>query len=198
VVVGVSLGVPTLTEADGTVAKEVMAEGRTITVEYESFYVVASYVPNSGDKLQRLDFRTKVWDKRMGEYLVDLEKRKPVIFCGDLNVAHLDSDIWNVGAKHLTKSAGTTPEERQSFSDLLALGFVDAFRQLNPEAAGWFSYWSVRAGNRPFNRGLRLDYFVTSPKLCGEVVGGAEVKEVVILPEFVAIDHAAIALTVAL
>ena len=200
-VLGVTMGLPTLTDADGEVAKEVIQEGRTITVEYEKFYVVASYVPNSGDKLQRLDFRTKVWDRRMGEYLVSLEKKKPVIFCGDLNVAHLDADIWNAGAKHLVKSAGTTPAERQSFSELLGLGFVDAFRHLNPAATGWYSYWSVRAGNLPFNRGLRLDYFVTSPKLIpaeGGEASGAAVADVAILPDFVALDHAAVALTLAL
>jgi exodeoxyribonuclease III len=199
-IIGVTLGLPTLTEADGQTAKEVMSEGRTITVEYDAFFVVATYVPNSGDKLQRLEFRTKVWDRRMGEYLLELEKRKPVVWCGDLNVAHLDADIWNAGAKHLAKSAGTTPAERQSFSDLLGLGFVDAFRHLNPAAAGWFSYWSVRAGNLPFNRGLRLDYCVTSQALCpkdGEAHGAA-VKEVAILTDFVALDHAAVALTLAL
>ena len=199
-IVSVSMGLPTLTEADGETAKEVISEGRTITVEYEGFYVVASYVPNSGDKLQRLEFRTKIWDRRMGEYLLQLEKKKPVIFCGDLNVAHLDADIWNAGAKHLVKSAGTTPAERQSFSDLLGLGFVDAFRHLNPDAAGWFSYWSVRAGNLPVNRGLRLDYFVTSQVLCPKESEGhkAVVKEVAILSDFVALDHAAVALTLAL
>ena len=165
-------------------------------------FLVATYVPNSGDKLQRLAFRTEVWDKRLQQYLSSLEEKKPVVWCGDLNVCHLDADIWNHGAKHLEKSAGTTKEERQSFAAGLRDGkFVDCFRQVHgADASGWFSYWSVRAGNLPWNRGLRLDYFVASESLFKKSGGGdgPRVVDSRILSDFVAIDHAAIALTLAL
>ncbi|EKX53575.1 apurinic/apyrimidinic endonuclease family member in base excision repair [Guillardia theta CCMP2712] len=194
----VTFGLSTLSKDDGEIAAEVIQEGRTITVEFESFFVVATYVPNSGEKLQRLEFRTKLWDRKVVEYLKKLEASgKPVIWCGDLNVAHLDNDIWNVGAKHLVKSAGTTPEERDSFSKILEEGYVDCFRHLHGEdAKGWFSYWSVRAGNRPWNRGLRLDYFVASKSLCSQD-SLPRVVDADIHDEFVAIDHAAISLTLA-
>jgi len=195
----VTFGLSTLTKEDGEIAAEVVQEGRTITIEFESFCVVATYVPNSGEKLQRLDFRTKMWDRKVVEYLKKLEESgKPVIWCGDLNVAHLDNDIWNIGAKHLVKSAGTTPEERDSFSKILEEGYVDCFRHLHgEEARGWYSYWSVRAGNRPWNRGLRLDYFVASKSLCSKD-SVPRVVDANIHDDLVAIDHAAISLTLAL
>lgn len=146
--------------------KPVDKEGRMITVEYESFFVVLVYVPNSGDGLKRLDYRIEEWDKDFRKYVMELEKVKPVVVGGDLNVAHLDHDIWNVDAKHVPKSAGTTPQERQSFGELLDAGFVDTFRWLHPDACGCFTYWSVRANNRPRNRGLRLDYWLASRSLC--------------------------------
>lgn len=145
--------------------KPVDKEGRMITVEYDGFYVVTVYVPNSGDGLKRLDYRIHEWDKDFREYLTELRKAKPVVVGGDFNVAHLDRDIWNVEAKHIPKSAGTTPQERQSFSELLEAGFVDTFRHRHPEAFGCFTYWSVRANNRPRNRGLRLDYWLASSSL---------------------------------
>ncbi|KAJ1481943.1 Endonuclease/exonuclease/phosphatase [Baffinella frigidus] len=202
--VGVTYGLPTMSEVDGPIAVEAALEGRTITVEYPNFFVIGVYVPNSGDTLVRLDFRTQVWDRRLEEYMQDLEAKhkKPVILCGDLNVAHLDSDIWNFDAKHIPKSAGTTPQERQSFSETLQkTGFKDAFRHFHGnDASGWFSYFSVRAGNRPVNRGLRLDYFVCSPSLFpadgAPAEGAAIVTGSTILPEFVALDHAACLLSV--
>lgn len=145
--------------------KPVDKEGRMITVEYEGFYVVTVYVPNSGDGLKRLDYRIQEWDKDFREYLMALRRSKPVVVGGDFNVAHLDKDIWNVEAKHIPKSAGTTPAERQSFTELLESGFVDTFRHRHPEAFGCFTYWSVRANNRPRNRGLRLDYWLASSSL---------------------------------
>jgi exodeoxyribonuclease III len=169
-------------------------------VEYPHFHLVGTYVPNSGDKLQRLKFRTEVWDRRLQEHLKGLEASgKPVVWCGDLNVCHLDADIWNVGAKHLAKSAGTTKEERESFANALAAGnFVDCFRRVHgEEQTGWFTYWSVRAGNVPWNRGLRLDYFVASQSLFDEQGAGPRVVDSQVLSDFVALDHAAISLTLA-
>jgi exonuclease III len=107
-------------------------EGRTITIDLGLFYVVACYVPNSGEGLKRLDYRVKEWDPYMRDYLVSLRARKPVIFTGDLNVGHLDLDIHNPTAKHIAKQSGLTPEERNSFSVLLSSGFKDAFRFLYP------------------------------------------------------------------
>ena len=139
-------------------------EGRTLTVELEHCIAVAAYVPNSGQKLERLDYRIQSWDPALRAYLQQLEARKPVVLFGDLNVCHLDADIWNVEAKHIPKSAGCTPQERESFSTLLE-GFDDCFRSLHAEATGTFSYWSTRAGNQALNRGLRLDYAVASRAL---------------------------------
>lgn len=149
-------------------------EGRTVTVELEHLYAVAAYVPNSGQKLERLDYRVDEWDPALRAYLQQLERTKPVVLYGDLNVGHRDADIWNFDAKHIPKSAGLTARERDSFSTLLSAeggGFVDCFRALHPDAAGAFSYWSTRAGNEKLNRGLRLDYAVASAALVGD--GGA-------------------------
>jgi len=140
-------------------------EGRTITVEFDKFYLVNCYVPNSGQALERLDYRTTQWDPFLYEYLKALEAKKPVVLTGDLNVAHLDIDIYNVGAKHTSKQAGLTPQERESFSRLLHSGFQDALRFFYPEHLGQFSYWSQRTRARPGNRGLRIDYFMCSRSL---------------------------------
>jgi exodeoxyribonuclease III len=140
-------------------------EGRLITLEFAELYVVIAYVPNSGDGLKRLDERLQQWDEQLREKLKDLASKKPVVLLGDLNVAHRDVDIWNVEAPHVPKSAGTTVQERESFSKLLDAGFADGFAHMHPEVQGAFTYWSVRAGNRPKNRGLRLDYAVVSRTL---------------------------------
>lgn len=140
-------------------------QGRLITVEYDTFYVVMAYVPNAGEKLVRLDYRINEWEKDLLAHLKELEKTKPVVYGGDLNVAHLDGDIWNLEAKHIPTSAGTTPKERSAFGELLGAGFKDSFRFFHPEAENCYTYWSVRAGNRPWNRGLRLDYFLASEGL---------------------------------
>lgn len=143
-------------------------EGRLILIEFEALYMVLAYVPNSGDGLKRLDERIGQWDVQLREKLVELASKKPTVLFGDLNVAHRDEDIWNVEAPHIPKSAGTTDKERQSFASLLSAGFVDGFSQMHPEALGAFTYWSVRAGNRPKNRGLRLDYALASKSLLPE------------------------------
>lgn len=141
-------------------------EGRTITVHFESFALVCCYVPNSGQQLERLDFRVEEWDPYMRSYLQQLREKKPVIYCGDLNCGHLDLDIHNPAAKHIPKQAGLTPRERSSFQILLdSGGFKDALRYFYPTATGQFTYWSKRANGRPFNKGLRLDYFLCSDEV---------------------------------
>jgi len=166
-------------------------EGRLIMVEYEALFLVLSYVPNSGDGLKRLAERTGQWDVQLREKLAKLAAQKPTALIGDLNVAHLDTDIWNVEAPHIPKSAGTTVEERQSFAKLLDAGFVDAFRHIHPEVLGAFTYWSVRAGNRPKNRGLRLDYVVISKDMVSST--GEERKAALVdafhLPDMSPGDH---------
>lgn len=149
--------------------KEADAEGRSITVEYENFIVVALYVPNSGQKLQRLSYRTNVWDMHLRKYVDDLEKStgKPVIVTGDLNVAHRNVDVYNYYAKHLKTQSGCTEEERASFTSWLKeWDRKDALRELYGDGAeAQYTYWSTRAGNRVGNRGLRLDYFVVPSKI---------------------------------
>lgn len=149
-------------------------EGRIICVELPKFFFVNLYVPNSGQKLDRLDYRIHTWDKSLSQYMHDcmIKWKKPGMWLGDLNVAHKEKDVWNYGAKHLLKQAGCTLEERSSFDDLLKgyheddtnhdnnPVFRDVFRTLHPDASGHYSYWSQRAGNRLPNKGLRLDYFV--------------------------------------
>ena len=144
------------------------SEGRLITIDFPHFSLTNLYVPNSGQKLERLTYRTKSWDKDLFNHMKEKEKTRPVIWFGDLNVAHTWRDCWNDGAKHLAKQAGTTVEERESFQEMLDShdgGFVDAFRYLYPEAKGHYTYWSQRAGNREPNKGLRLDYFICSKSL---------------------------------
>ena len=148
------------------------SEGRIITIDYPQFSITNLYVPNSGQKLERLTYRTDSWDKDLLNYLTQKESNdnKPVIWLGDLNVAHTWKDCWNDGAKHLAKQAGTTAEERQSFQEMLdndnnSCSFVDAFRFLYPDAKGHYTYWSQRANNREPNKGLRLDYFICSSSL---------------------------------
>jgi len=135
-------------------------EGRAITVEFENFFFVGLYVANAGQNLVRLNYRIEKYDIAVRNYVASLSKKKPVVMGGDLNVAHQDNDVWNFDAKHLKKQAGCTKEERDSFTAFLeSQDRVDSFRYLHPEAKV-FSFWSTRAGNRPVNRGMRLDYFI--------------------------------------
>mmetsp|Transcript_49729 Transcript_49729/g.120544 ORF Transcript_49729/g.120544 Transcript_49729/m.120544 type:complete len:590 (-) Transcript_49729:1584-3353(-) len=151
--------------------KPIDNEGRTVIIDMPFATLVNVYVPNSGQKLERLDYRTKEWDKFFLEFIKTKQKERnlPVIWLGDLNIAHRSLDIWNDGASHLDKQAGVTPQERASFTEQLESGgFVDAFRRLHPDAKGNYSYWSQRAGNRAPNKGLRLDYFVCSKDMFDE------------------------------
>lgn len=137
-------------------------EGRIITAEYEDFYLVTAYVPNSQDGLRRLDYRQQ-WDKDLRAYLKELETRKPVVLCGDLNVAHREIDLKN--PKSNRKNAGFTDEEREGFQQLLDAGFVDTFRHFCPDQTDIYSWWSYRFRAREKNAGWRIDYFVVSEAL---------------------------------
>ncbi|XP_022081711.1 uncharacterized protein LOC110974410 isoform X2 [Acanthaster planci] len=143
-------------------------EGRVITAEYDDFYFVGAYVPNSGRGLTRLEYRQE-WDKDFTEYLAKLDETKPVIYCGDLNVAHEEIDLKNPKNNH-NKTPGFTDEEREGFSALLNKGFVDSFRHLYPDREYAYSFWTYMGNCRAKNVGWRLDYFVISkrlvPKLC--------------------------------
>ncbi|MGL4790890.1 MAG: exodeoxyribonuclease III [Anaerotignaceae bacterium] len=141
-------------------------EGRLITLEFEDFYHISAYVPNSQDKNARLEYRVQ-WEKDILEYILKLEAKKPVILCGDLNVAHEEIDLKN--PKPNIGNAGFTYEERERFSLLLQSGFVDSFRVLYPDLTGAYSWWSYRFNARKNNAGWRIDYFVVSQKLKGRI-----------------------------
>lgn len=136
-------------------------EGRLITLEYPSFYFVGAYVPNSGEGLKRLSFRME-YEDRLREYLLMLDRQKPVIYAGDLNVAHERIDIKNPDAN--VKNAGFTPEERSKMDELLAAGFADSFRELHPNDIA-YSWWSYRFHARENNAGWRIDYFLVSRRI---------------------------------
>ena len=141
-------------------------EGRVITVEYDNFYLICAYVPNSKKELERLDYRM-IWEDDMRSYMKELEKRKPVILCGDLNVAHTEIDIKN--AKSNERSAGFTIEERNKFTELLNAGFIDTFRYFHPDEIK-YSWWSYLFKAREKNAGWRLDYFVVSESFINNIV----------------------------
>lgn len=154
-------------------------EGRVITLETEDFFLVDVYTPNSQDGLKRLDYRMK-WEDDFRAYLMRLDGSKPVIVCGDMNVAHQEIDLKN--PKSNLRNAGFTDEERQKFSQLLASGFTDTFRLLHPEQVT-YSWWSYRFKAREKNAGWRIDYFVTSQRL------DSHVKEAGIHNEIYGSDH---------
>lgn len=137
-------------------------EGRVITLEFDAFYYVTVYTPNSQDGLKRLDYRME-WDDDFRNYVSMLDKQKPVVICGDLNVAHKEIDLKN--PKTNTKNAGFTPQEREKFTQLLDSGFVDTFRLLNPDVTDVYSWWSYRFKAREKNAGWRIDYYLVSERL---------------------------------
>lgn len=141
-------------------------EGRLITLEMEDFYMITVYTPNSQDGLRRLDYRMK-WEDDFREYLMRLDKIKPVIVCGDMNVAHKEIDLKN--PKTNRKNAGFTDEERDKFSKLLASGFTDTFRYFYPDKEGIYSWWSYRFKAREKNAGWRIDYFLVSNRLTEKI-----------------------------
>ncbi len=137
-------------------------EGRVITLGMPEYFVVTAYVPNSQDGLRRLDYRMK-WDKDFRNYLMELRKKKPVIACGDFNVAHQEIDLKN--PKSNRRNAGFTDEEREQFTHLLNAGFTDTFRFFHPDETGIYSWWSYRFKAREKNAGWRIDYFIVSDDL---------------------------------
>ncbi len=141
-------------------------EGRVITLEYEKHYLITVYVPNSQDGLKRLDYRME-WEDAFLAYIKKLDKKKPVIYCGDLNVAHEEIDLKNPKTNHM--NAGFTDEERAKFGAVLNAGFIDSFRYFYPEQADIYSWWSYRMRARERNTGWRIDYFVVSEKLKGNM-----------------------------
>ena len=142
-------------------------EGRLITLEFEDFYHITAYVPNSQDKLARIDYRMK-WEDDIFDYMKKLEEKKPVILCGDLNVAHNEIDLKN--PKTNRKNAGFSDEERGKFTKLINSGFTDTFRYFYPDKEGIYSWWSYRANARKNNAGWRIDYFIVSESLNDRLV----------------------------
>lgn len=142
-------------------------EGRVITAEFDDFHFVTVYTPNSGRGLPRLDYRIQQWDPAFLSHLKNLEASKPVVFCGDLNVAHREIDIAR--PKSNRRTAGFTNEERESFTGILGQGFVDTYRHFSPDKAQVYSFWSARGGARERNVGWRLDYFCVSESFMGRV-----------------------------
>ncbi|MCR5784105.1 MAG: exodeoxyribonuclease III [Eubacterium sp.] len=137
-------------------------EGRVITLEFEDYYFITVYTPNSKQQLERLEYRCR-WEDDFLAYLKGLEEKKPVIFCGDLNVAHKEIDLKNPKTNH--HNAGFTDEEREKFTKLTEEGFIDTFRYFYPDKEGIYSWWSYRFKSREKNAGWRIDYFVTSGSL---------------------------------
>ena len=137
-------------------------EGRMITLEYETFYLINVYTPNSKDELARLPYRME-WEDDVRAYLKKLEQTKPVVLCGDLNVAHEEIDLKN--PKTNRKNAGFSDEERAKMTELLSAGFIDTFRYFHPDKTGEYSWWSYRFNARKNNAGWRIDYFITSKDL---------------------------------
>jgi exodeoxyribonuclease-3 len=147
-------------------------EGRIITAEYPDFFLVCCYTPNAQDGLRRLDYRMQ-WEDDLRAYLQELDAVKPVVYCGDLNVAHREIDLKNPRANR--GNAGFSDEERAKMTELLASGFTDTFRYLHPDAAGIYSWWSYRFRARENNAGWRIDYFIVSDRL-RDRIAAAEIR----------------------
>lgn len=148
-------------------------EGRVITAEFDEFYLITCYTPNSQNELARLDYRME-WEDDFRDYLIGLDKNKPIVLCGDLNVAHNEIDLKN--PKTNRKNAGFTDEEREKMTRLLDNGFVDTFRFLHPDTEGEYSWWSYRFKAREKNAGWRIDYFIVSERL-KDAVSKAEIHQ---------------------
>ena len=161
-------------------------EGRVITLEMEDFFLVTVYTPNSQDELKRLDYRMK-WEEDFRAYLLYLDQKKPVIVCGDLNVAHQEIDLKN--PKSNRRNAGFTDEEREKMTILLQSGFVDTFRHFHPDQADAYSWWSYRFKAREKNAGWRIDYFLVSERLAPTLSGAS------IHSEIFGSDHCPVELT---
>ena len=176
---------PALSVANGIGVPEHDMEGRVITLEYESFYLVTCYTPNAQRELTRLPYRME-WENAFLVYLKGLDEKKPVILCGDLNVAHKEIDLKNPGSNR--RNAGFTDEERNAFTRLLENGFTDSYRHLYPDVTGAYSWWSYMFNARANNAGWRIDYFVVSNRLADRI------REAAIHPEIFGSDHCPVAL----
>lgn len=166
-------------------APEHTGEGRSITLEYEDFYLVTVYTPNAQRELTRLDYRME-WETAFRDYLKQLDEKKPVVVCGDMNVAHREIDLKN--AKSNVGNAGFTNEEREKMTELLASGFTDSFRYLHPEETGAYTWWSYMFKAREKNAGWRIDYFLVSDRIRDRI------QESNIRPEVMGSDHCPIEL----
>ena len=162
-------------------------EGRSITAEYDDFYLVCEYTPNAQDGLARIGYRM-AWEDARRAYLEQLDAKKPVILCGDLNVAHEEIDLKNPRSNR--GNAGFSDEERGKFGELLASGFTDGFRWLYPDMTGAYTWWSYRANARANNSGWRIDYFVVSNRISDRI------KDVVILKDVYGSDHCPVRLEI--
>ena len=162
------------------------SEGRVITLEMEDHYLVCVYTPNSQDGLRRLGYRMQ-WEDAFRAYLLGLDQKKPVIVCGDMNVAHREIDLKNPATNH--KNAGFTDEEREKMSTLLDSGFVDTFRHLHPDATDRYSWWSYRFHAREKNVGWRIDYFLVSRRLAPHIAA-ADIHD-----DIMGSDHCPVSLT---
>lgn len=162
-------------------------EGRVITLEFEEFYLVTVYTPNSKELLARLDYRMD-WENAFRSYVLKLDKNKPVIICGDLNVAHQEIDLKNPAANR--KNAGFSDEERAKMTELLESGFVDTYRYLYPEVTGVYTWWSYRFNARANNAGWRIDYFLVSERIKEKIMN------VVIYDQVLGSDHCPVLLDI--
>ena len=164
-------------------------EGRVITLEFEAFFFVCVYTPNSQDNLRRLDYRMQ-WEDDFRHYLIELDQHKPVVVCGDMNVAHQEIDLKRPSQNR--GNPGFSDEEREKFTELLNAGLTDSFRFLYPDQKDAYSWWSYRANARANNVGWRIDYFLVSNRL------QSQIKDAFILPEILGSDHCPVGLELAL
>ncbi len=176
-----------LSVAYGIGVEELDTEGRLITLEYEDFYLVTCYTPNAQRELARIGHRLK-WDEAFRNYLAELDSRKPVIVCGDLNVAHQEIDLKN--PKSNRGNAGFSDEERASFTQTLSRGFTDSFRHLNPDATGCYTWWSYMFKAREKNAGWRIDYFLVSNRIADKI------KAAPIYSDILGSDHCPVGLEI--
>ena len=176
---------PPLSVSYGIGIPEFDTEGRVITLEFHDFYLVTCYTPNAQRELARLDFRIQ-WERHFAQYLCSLDVDKPVVVCGDLNVAHQEIDLKNPKANR--GNAGFSDEERACFSSLLSKGFTDTFRYLYPDATGIYSWWSYMFKARQNNAGWRIDYFLTSSRL------QSRIQQASIHTEILGSDHCPVSL----
>ena len=176
-----------LSVTNGIGIEEHDKEGRIITLEFENFYLINNYTPNAKRELERLDYRQQ-WEDEIRSYLLKLNKIKPIIMCGDLNVAHQEIDLKN--PKSNRGNAGFTDEERGKMTQLLASGFIDTFRYLYPEKENAYSWWSYMGKAREKNIGWRIDYFIVSERI------KEKIEEAQIYPEIMGSDHCPVGLTI--